>query len=290
MHRIQTILLLLLTLLVFKVGLSGCGDDSDRSADAAEDLAVGNVDTLVDGDDPAEAPDGSIRLDFPRPGAIIDGQRFTLTGIARTFENTVNFRILSADSSVLFEGHTTAEGDVGTYNPFQHTVEVPGGYRGPAYVEVFQYSARDGSMIDMMQVPIQLRGPSDGTTTLTIYLTNSIKNPNAANCSTVFAVKRKVEKTIAVAEAALEELLRGPTPLEARQGYASELPLGVRLQDIVVQDGIARADFSDDLNRLAGSCSVMSARAQIERTLKQFATVDSVVISIEGVDKGILQP
>jgi len=53
----------------------------------------------------------------------------------------------------------------------------------------------------------------------------------------------------------------------------------------------ARADFSEELRAVAGSCRVLSIRAQIEKTLEQFSEVSSVRISIEGGDPAeALQP
>jgi spore germination protein GerM len=54
---------------------------------------------------------------------------------------------------------------------------------------------------------------------------------------------------------------------------------------------VARVDFDEQLNyQVGGSCRVMAIRAQIEQTLKQFSTVDSVIISVNGQTEGILEP
>ncbi|PIP22172.1 MAG: hypothetical protein COX38_02115, partial [Candidatus Nealsonbacteria bacterium CG23_combo_of_CG06-09_8_20_14_all_39_25] len=42
--------------------------------------------------------------------------------------------------------------------------------------------------------------------------------------------------------------------------------------------------------QVGGSCKVSAIRAQITQTLKQFPTVDEVVISINGRTEDILQP
>jgi len=99
-----------------------------------------------------------------------------------------------------------------------------------------------------------------------------------------------VPRTVAVAEAALRALLDGPSAEERRNGFGTEIPARTRLRDITITDGHAVADFSADLNHTAGSCSVTAARAEIERTLRQFPTVRSVTITINGEAKGVLQP
>jgi len=41
---------------------------------------------------------------------------------------------------------------------------------------------------------------------------------------------------------------------------------------------------------VAGSCRVGAIRAQIEETLKQFPTVQNVIISVNGNTENILEP
>ncbi len=149
-------------------------------------------------------------------------------------------------------------------------------------------------MINLVRLPLTLR-PSGVTATpgdrqLSVYFTNTQKNPGAGDCSRVFAVRHTSRGTVAVAEAALNALLQGPSAAERGQGYGSEIPPGTVLRDITINNGVARADFSSELARVAGSCRVMAIRAQIERTLRQFSSVRSVVILVEGRSEGVLQP
>ena len=123
-----------------------------------------------------------------------------------------------------------------------------------------------------------------------MYFTSEQKNPGARDCNVVFAVTRTVASTSAIARATLEELLKGPSDDERKQGYASGSPQGTRLRDVVINNGTAEVDFSRELNTAAGSCLVTSIRAQIERTLTQFPTVRRVVISVDGNPSGVLQP
>ncbi|MBP6976514.1 GerMN domain-containing protein, partial [Candidatus Dojkabacteria bacterium] len=66
---------------------------------------------------------------------------------------------------------------------------------------------------------------------------------------------------------------------------------GVEILSLSISKGVAYVDLSNELQEgVGGSCKVTSIRAQITETLKQFSTVDSVVISIEGESEDILQP
>lgn len=111
----------------------------------------------------------------------------------------------------------------------------------------------------------------------------------SANCSQVMGVWRQVPRTMAVARAALNQLLVGPNPAEIAQGLGTSLPVGVKLQSLTINGGVARADFSAELNT-GGSCRVTNIRAQISETLKQFPSVSSVIISVNGNAATALQP
>ncbi len=117
------------------------------------------------------------------------------------------------------------------------------------------------------------------------------KSGTSAECEVVTAVPRQVAYTAAVGKASIEELLKGPTPAEVTAGYVTSIPAGVTLRSLVIADGVARADFSARLDDgVAGSCRVGAIRSQITETLKQFPTVNSVIISINGSSSDILQP
>ncbi len=104
------------------------------------------------------------------------------------------------------------------------------------------------------------------------------------------AVERVVDAS-APARGALEELLAGITAEEEGEGLTTAINEGVVINELTIEDGVARVDFSSELNEgVAGSATVMAIRDQIEATLLQFDTVDEVVISIEGESEKILQP
>lgn len=120
------------------------------------------------------------------------------------------------------------------------------------------------------------------------------------------SIQRRVPSTPRIGSAALEELLWGPTPPNLA-GFETAIPtpaqvLGypgreadwgprVRLLGLTIVDGVATADFSQELNAYGGgSLRVRLISQQISRTLKQFPTVREVRIAIEGQTEGVLQP
>ncbi|MDD3072322.1 MAG: GerMN domain-containing protein [Candidatus Pacebacteria bacterium] len=105
-----------------------------------------------------------------------------------------------------------------------------------------------------------------------------------------FPVERELPKTEGVAMASLLALLEGPTEEEVNEGYFTLINPGVIVQGIVIRDGVAEVDFNSRLNEVAGSATVLFIRLQIEETLKQFETIDEVIISIDKETEDILQP
>jgi len=120
------------------------------------------------------------------------------------------------------------------------------------------------------------------------------------------AVQRRIPKTVKIGTAALEELLWGPgapnlagvgtaipTPQQVLSYPGREPDWGPRvtLLKLTIVDGVATADFSQEMRAYGGgSLRVMLLRQQIEQTLKQFPTVKEVVIAVEGQTEGVLEP
>ena len=128
------------------------------------------------------------------------------------------------------------------------------------------------------------------TLTVKVFFNNSELDPEFS-CNQVFSVQRTIPKTQAVARAALEQLLRGPTEAEKAQGFFTSINSGVKIQSLTIQAGTAYVDFDDQLEfQVGGSCRVSAIRAEITRTLKQFPTVSEVIISVNGRTEDILQP
>jgi len=128
------------------------------------------------------------------------------------------------------------------------------------------------------------------TMTVKVFFNNDRMDPEFS-CNKVFPVERVIPKTQAVARVALEELLKGPTEAEKSAGFLTSIPEGAKIQRLAIEEGVAKADFNEALEfQIGGSCRVSAIRAQITETLKQFPTVNEVVISIDSRTEDILQP
>jgi hypothetical protein len=95
----------------------------------------------------------------------------------------------------------------------------------------------------------------------------------------VWPALREVDQTEAVATAALEELLAGPTAEEEVQfSFSTAIPKSVELESVMVEDGVARVELSAELPP--------EALAQVVYTATQFPTVDAVDVGGESYTRG----
>jgi spore germination protein GerM len=97
-------------------------------------------------------------------------------------------------------------------------------------------------------------------------------------------VTREIEPTVAVAGAALESLIEGPTAAElaGTPAVTGGLPAGTALLGLTIAGGTALVDFSAEVENIGGTFGEMAVLTQIVFTLTQFPTVDEVVLMIEG--------
>lgn len=122
-----------------------------------------------------------------------------------------------------------------------------------------------------------------------LYFGNSQKDPQS--CALVFPVLRSVSSGENKEKASIDNLLKGVNSKESDQGYYSNIPSGVKLQQITISNGIARVDFNNTLESgVNGFCRVATIRAQIMQTLLQFPDIKDVVISENGKTQGVLLP
>ena len=90
------------------------------------------------------------------------------------------------------------------------------------------------------------------------------------------AASHRVVPGPAVARAAVEALLAGPTETDAAFGYVSKIPSNVHLSGLTMSDATARLS-------LTGPTTVPAAGiAQLVCTLSQFGSVDRVALSLNG--------
>lgn len=138
-------------------------------------------------------------------------------------------------------------------------------------------------------LPVKIKGFQGETSTVKLYFMK--EGDWNVDCKPSSFVERIISKTQAIARAALEELFKGPTQSDIINGFSTVINSGVKINSLIIDDkGVARVDFSQELESTGGSCRVTAIRAEIIQTLKQFPTIKDVIISINGRTEDILQP
>jgi spore germination protein GerM len=106
----------------------------------------------------------------------------------------------------------------------------------------------------------------------------------------ITTVKRFLSLDDELEKNTLLQLLLGPTSEEEVEGYTTAINKGVEINEFYIEEKVAYVDFTEELNVSGGSALVTMIRDQIEKTLLQFETVETVEISIEDEKEEILQP
>lgn len=234
-----------------------------------------------------------IRVASPRPNDTV-ASPLILEGEARGtwyFEASFPIKILDANGVELgiVPAQAQSEWMTESFVPFKATLSFKAPTT-PTGMLVFQKDNPSGlpEHDDELRMPVKF-GPAGQSMVVKTYFGK--EGVSESDCKNVVAVDRVIPKTDAVARAALDALLQGPTANERQAGYFSSINSNVKIQKLTIENGVAKADFSPELDaNIAGSCKVTAIRAQIEQTLKQFSTVKSVVISVNGKTEDILQP
>lgn len=245
-----------------------------------------------DSGNPTDEPLGNIVVAQPVAGETISFP-LAIVGQARVFENVFHYRVIDAANVVLAEHYAIADAkDIGEYGSFSLRVNYQQPTTSEGFVEVFSYSAKDGSVQDLQRIPVTF-ADDVVTKNISVFFVSRAGIETGNDCAIVREVVRRVPDTVAVAHAAMQELLAGVYPFEDVDGdYLSLIPYSARIRSLHVENGVATVVFvKDSFTGTAGSCTVGAIRAQIEATLSQFSSVTSVVIKEENVPvEEVLQP
>jgi len=241
-----------------------------------------------------------IKIDNPKPNQAIESPLF-VKGKARGswyFEASFPVKLFDDNGFLLGARPAQALGDWMTEDFVDFSVTFP--FAAPSTPTGRLVLEKDNPSglpenADELIIPVYFKDApetSAGLMTVKIFLNDSrFVNEPYFDCSRTIARERQVPKTPAIARAALEALLRGATLEEINQGFISNINPGVRIQSLIIENGVAKVDFDEQLEfQVGGSCRVAAIRAEITQTLKQFPTVKEVIISINGRTEDILQP
>jgi len=244
-----------------------------------------------------EPPIPVIKVSAPKENELISSP-LEITGEANGpwyFEGNLPIKITDKEGNVLGSGSAEAIGDTWMtedFVPFKGKIEFDSKNISEGFI-VLQKDNPSGlpENAGEFKVAVKFAKTKQEELTLKIFFQNTKKNPNIQDCGLVFGVTRTIQKTQSTARAALEELFKGPTEEEKTLGYFTSINEGVKIQKLSIVDSIAKVDFNSALEKnVGGSCKTATIIAQIKETLKQFSSIKTVIISIDGRTEDILQP
>jgi hypothetical protein len=103
------------------------------------------------------AASSNIEVMSPRVGEKVFSP-LAVSGNARVFESVVSLRLLDSQGNILAQATAIANApDMGKFGPFQAKIEYQLTQPQNGTLEVFAVSPKDGSEIDKVTVPIELR-------------------------------------------------------------------------------------------------------------------------------------
>ncbi len=120
------------------------------------------------------------------------------------------------------------------------------------------------------------------TMTVKLYFPNNVFNPKALDCSLVYPVERIIPYTEGVAKATLEELIKGPTVEEIKNGYFSSILKGTKANSVKMIGSTLVIDFNEIAASGGGSCGQLAKGSSLMETLGQFSTVKEIKMTING--------
>jgi germination protein M len=97
----------------------------------------------------------AILVESPLPVQSV-ARPLRVTGTANTFEATFEYELVDSVGKVIAKHFVTATSGSGTRGTFDFTVEYPAGHSGPGKLVVYESSAKDGSRIHVIEIPLQL--------------------------------------------------------------------------------------------------------------------------------------
>src|SRR3989339_34426 len=217
-----------------------------------------------------------IVVDIPHTNQEISSP-FTITGKARGtwyFEGSFPIQLFDNQGNKLADSYAMSQGEWMTteFVPFTSTLTFDIGEATSGILVIKNDNPSDNRTLDKeIRIPLLFK---QETTQVLVFFNNIERDPGLVDCSVVYGVSRTIKKTQAIGRATLEQLFKGISKEEESEGFVDNIPAGVTIQKLTIENGVAKVDLSKELEQgVGGSCRVTAIRAQITETLKQFPTV-----------------
>lgn len=211
------------------------------------------------------------------------------------FEGNIKIFLLDSNQNVLKSGFGTATTEWTTADPVSFTSSIDStGLNGTGFILIQNDDPSDGEggVAKKILIPVIFNNTAQKTMNVKLYFPNKIFNPESFDCSLVYPITRIIPYTEAVASATLDELIKGPTKEEEKNGYFGVIPDGTKVNSITMTKGVLLIDFNQIVIGGGGSCGQVAKFNSFMTTLKQFSTVKDVQMTVlgKGNTEDIFQP
>lgn len=98
----------------------------------------------------------AILVRHPVPGQTVP-RTVRLSGTSNTFEATMRVRVVDSKGKTLAEKSLMATSGSGTRGTFASSITYPAGHPGPGRIVFFESSAKDGTEINVVEIPVTLK-------------------------------------------------------------------------------------------------------------------------------------
>ena len=99
----------------------------------------------------------AILVESPLPEQTV-ARPLRVTGTANTFEATFEYELVDSAGKIVAKHFVTATSGSGTRGTFDVTVPYPAGHAGLGKLVVYESSAKDGSRVHVVEIPLRLTG------------------------------------------------------------------------------------------------------------------------------------
>lgn len=143
---------------------------------------------------PDSTQDESIWIQSPASGEKLNDEIFVQGISDPTFEQNLGIRLVGENGSELFRGNTIIQAEAGTRGEFSVTIDISGTPTQPANLQVFSVSPKDGSLIHLSSVVVQINsgissGASTNSTGERIYISSVTKPSSSSDHSVIITGK-----------------------------------------------------------------------------------------------------
>lgn len=133
---------------------NGCGSAANQNVNKAT-VNTANTNTQTEQTGSLTSESGNVIVESPVANEEISSP-LKISGQARVFENRLNYRLNDGEGSVLAQGNITADSlEAGQFGQFSVEVNYLKPKSRQGTLEVFDYSAKDGSEADKVTIPVK---------------------------------------------------------------------------------------------------------------------------------------